>query len=251
METLSPYGLSHLLSGGSSVVLGVVVLLLAMSLATWYVIAAKVWQHRRLRRAATLFEQRLRTARSFEALATVLEQRSAQDAFARLACDGLDAAVRFHRCAGPSEREDAHCSEFITRALRGGIGREAARLESGLTLLASTSSTAPFIGLFGTVWGIYHALVGIGVGGQTTLEAVAGPVGEALIVTALGLAVAIPAALAYNFAVRANRLVLARLDGLAHDLHAFLVMGVPFGDRPTTASVAPRPASVAEPLSVN
>ena len=97
-------------------------------------------------------------------------------------------------------------------------------------MLASVGSTAPFVGLFGTVWGVYHALVAIGVSGQGTLDRIAGPVGEALIMTALGLAVAIPAVLAYNALVRSNRLVLARLDAFAHDLFAFLTTGVHFNE---------------------
>ena len=105
------------------------------------------------------------------------------------------------------------------------IDEETARLESGLTVLASVGSTAPFVGLFGTVWGVYHALINIGMSGQGTLDKVAGPVGEALIMTALGLAVAIPAVLAYNAFVRSNRMVLAELDAFAHDLFAFLTTG--------------------------
>ena len=109
------------------------------------------------------------------------------------------------------------------------IDENTARLESGLTILASIGSTAPFIGLFGTVWGVYHALVAIGVSGQGTLDKVAGPVGEALIMTALGLAVAIPAVLAYNTMVRSNRIVLAQLDAFAHDLFALLTTGARMG----------------------
>ncbi len=105
------------------------------------------------------------------------------------------------------------------------IGQESAKLETGLTILASVGSVAPFVGLFGTVWGIYHALVSISVSGQATLDKVAGPVGEALIMTALGLAVAIPAVLAYNALVRSNRNLLAQLESFAHDLHILLTTG--------------------------
>jgi biopolymer transport protein ExbB len=132
--------------------------------------------------------------------------------------------------------------EFLTRAMRRAIEEDTARLESGLTLLASVGSTAPFVGLFGTVWGVYHALVAIGLSGQGTLDKVAGPVGEALIMTALGLAVAIPAVLAYNTFVRSNRLVLARLDAFAHDLFAVLTTGSHLGD--TSAVVTLKPAAV-------
>ena len=118
-------------------------------------------------------------------------------------------------------------SERVTRALRQAINQAAARLEAGLTFLASVGSTAPFVGLFGTVWGIYHALINIAASGQIAIDKVAGPVGEALIMTAFGLAVAIPAVLAYNAFTRVNRLLLAQLDGFAHDLHAFVTTGAP------------------------
>jgi biopolymer transport protein ExbB len=111
--------------------------------------------------------------------------------------------------------------------LRQAINEAAARLEAGLTFLASVGSTAPFVGLFGTVWGIYHALIGVAASGQIAIDKIAGPVGEALIMTAVGLAVAIPAVLAYNAFTRVNRLLLAQLDGFAHDLHAFVTTGAP------------------------
>jgi biopolymer transport protein ExbB len=116
-------------------------------------------------------------------------------------------------------------SESVTRALRSQIVRTQAGIEQGLTFLASVGSTSPFIGLFGTVWGIYHALVGLSGATQVVLDKVAGPVGEALIMTAAGLFVAIPAVLAYNALTRGNRVVMAQLDGFAHDLHAFLTTG--------------------------
>ena len=111
-------------------------------------------------------------------------------------------------------------------------------MEGGLTLLASVGSTAPFVGLFGTVWGIYHALVAIGMSGAGTLDKVAGPVGEALIMTAIGLAVAIPAVLGYNFIVRANRMTLSRLDSFAHDLFTFLTTGAKIDGQIGAAAVA-------------
>jgi biopolymer transport protein ExbB len=116
--------------------------------------------------------------------------------------------------------------------------QDTARLESGLTVLASVGASAPFVGLFGTVWGVYHALVNIGMSGQSTLDKVAGPVGEALIMTALGLAVAIPAVLAYNFFTRSNRVVLAELDGFAHDLFAFMSTGARVSESVADGKVA-------------
>ena len=122
--------------------------------------------------------------------------------------------------------EAGSSGDFVTRTLRKTIDEETARMESGLTVLASVGATAPFVGLLGTVWGIYHALIAIGMSGAGTLDKVAGPVGEALIMTAIGLTVAIPAVLGYNFLVRSNRMTLARLDAFAHDLFAFLATGV-------------------------
>jgi biopolymer transport protein ExbB len=116
-------------------------------------------------------------------------------------------------------------SDWISRALRNSIDDSTARFQAGLAILASVGSTAPFVGLFGTVWGIYHALVGIGAAGQATIDKVAGPIGEALIMTALGLAVAIPAVLGYNALVRGNKSILTKLNRFAHDLHAYFVTG--------------------------
>src|SRR5690606_1870297 len=142
-----------------------------------------------------------------------LETHRGDDAFSRLAS---------HAVAARGKGD----SEFLTRAMRRIMDEETVRHESGLTALASVGATAPFVGLFGTVWGVYHALVSIGLSGQGTLDKVAGPVGEALIMTAIGLAVAIPAVLAYNAFVRSNRVMLARLDAFAHDLHAVLTTDV-------------------------
>ena len=120
-------------------------------------------------------------------------------------------------------------SDWVTRCLRNSVDDSTARMQAGLAILASAGSTAPFVGLFGTVWGIYHALMSIGLAGQATIDKVAGPIGEALIMTALGLAVAIPAVLGYNALVRANKGVIARLNRFAHDLHAYFVTGARVG----------------------
>src|SRR4029077_17373642 len=177
---------------------------------------------------------------SIAAVESELERRHPDEPFAHLTWHALSA-----RGKGDAE--------FLTRAMRRVIDEDTARLESGLTILASIGSTAPFVGLFGpgsggddpfaglglfgTVWGVYHALAAIGLSGQGTLDKVAGPVGEALIMTALGLAVAIPAVLDYNTFVRANRLLLAQLDSFAHDLYAVLVTGAHVGERGTVLPV--------------
>jgi biopolymer transport protein ExbB len=139
-------------------------------------------------------------------------------------------AANCHRhCETAGSQLGAHFSlpEQMERALRQQLSCIQAGMENGLTVLATTGATAPFVGLFGTVWGIYHALVAIGISGQAALEKVAGPVGEALIMTAAGLAVALPAVFAYNAFTRTNRVVLADLDAFAHDLHAFFTVGKP------------------------
>jgi biopolymer transport protein ExbB len=146
---------------------------------------------------------------SLAAVERELQQHGADDPFSRLVHQGFAACDQYRRRDRERLIEAGSAEEFLTRALSRAIERESARLESGLTFLASVSASAPFIGLFGTVWGIYHALIAIGLSGQGTLDKVAGPVGEALIMTALGLAVAIPAVLAYNAFTRANRILLS------------------------------------------
>lgn len=145
--------------------------------------------------------------------------------FLCLASHAIHAHNRLTNRSGLKLDEKGSVDAFVTRTIRKVIDEETAQLENGLTVLASVGSTAPFVGLFGTVWGVYHALVGIGLSDGVTVNRIAGPVGEALIMTGLGLAVAIPAVLAYNGFVRSNRVYLARLDAFAHDLFTFLSTG--------------------------
>ncbi|MBI4998367.1 MAG: MotA/TolQ/ExbB proton channel family protein, partial [Rhodocyclales bacterium] len=156
--------------------------------------------------------------------------------FAHMAAAGAAAAQAHAQHGARGIGAGVSQSESVTRALRSQIVRTQAGIEQGLTFLASVGSTSPFIGLFGTVWGIYHALVGLSGATQVVLDKVAGPVGEALIMTAAGLFVAIPAVLAYNALTRGNRIVMAQLDGFAHDLHVYLTTGARSG------SVQPVPA---------
>ena len=235
----SNFGLAHLWAQGDTISHGVAAALLLMSIVAWYVILAKAWQHLRIRRAAGTLEAFWAATSLGEAVA-LLAARAPASPLTALAAQGLRAAAHFEQQAGrPAALGSAlDRSELLTRALRQSMGSSTARLEGGLTALASIGSTAPFVGLFGTVWGIYHALIGIGTGGQANLQQITGPVGEALIMTALGLAVAIPAVLAYNALTRANRVVLAELDAFAHDLHAYLVTGARLQP---AASVTPHP----------
>jgi biopolymer transport protein ExbB len=156
----------------------------------------------------------------------------ADNPFRQLAIEGREAAAhhRQHQSAAKPQLHDAmDISDWITRCLRNSIDESTSRLQSGLAILASVGSTAPFVGLFGTVWGIYHALLAIGMAGQASIDKVAGPIGEALIMTALGLAVAIPAVLGYNALVRGNKGITAKLNRFAHDLHAYYVTGARVG----------------------
>ena len=202
------------------------VVLLLMSIATWYLIVTKslqLWRTRReAERALDAFWQAPELAQAIERM------RAAAPAspFYDVAAEGAAARAHHDRHVHGSLAESLDLSEFVTRALRRAVQRASAGLDSGLSVLASVGATAPFVGLFGTVWGIYHALIGIGFTGQATIDKVAGPVGEALIMTAFGIAVAVPAVLAYNFLLRAHRVIAAELDGFAHDLHAYLTTGV-------------------------
>ena len=217
----SPFGLAHLWSQGDFVTRAVALLLLAMSLASWVVILVKALD---LRRHAA---QARRTEAFWHAgnLAEGLERLGTEpgNEFHALAVAGRDATD--HRSAQPQLHDSLDVSDWVTRCLRNSIDEATARLQAGLAVLASVGSTAPFVGLFGTVWGIYHALLSIGASGEATIDKVAGPVGEALVMTALGLAVAIPAVLGYNALVRGNKGIVMKLNRFAHDLHAYYVTG--------------------------
>ena len=219
-------GFAHFLSQTDAVGRIVLFLLLTLSVASWYLILTKGLANLLAGRRAAAFLRQFWAAGSLAEVSAMLAQRPLDSAFAELAQQALGATddggsqhglQRLAAAGGPGE--------FLTRVLRNGIDQEAARVEHGLTLMASAGSAAPYVGLFGTVWGIYHALVQIGMSGQGTLDKVAGPVGEALIMTALGLAVAIPAVLAYNAFNRRNRIWLAKLDAFAHDLYALMTVG--------------------------
>ncbi len=228
---LNELGFAHFLAHTDGVGKLVLTALLLLSVASWYLIVTRALANTLAKRRAAKFLAGFWDAPSLREVSTALAAQPVDNAFAELAQQALQAA-------SDSEAHNPHklaaaggLGEFLTRVLRNGIDQEAARVEHGLTVLASAGSAAPYVGLFGTVWGIYHALVQIGAsaisGGQGTLDKVAGPVGEALIMTALGLAVAIPAVLAYNAFNRRNRMWLARLDAFAHDLYVLTTVGAP------------------------
>ena len=218
----SQFGIANVWIQGDFVTRAVAILLLAMSLASWIVILIKALDIIR-------FKKHARAAKDFwhsEDFAAGLAQLGTDPAnpFRPLALEGREATAH-HRNTKVQLHDTLDVSDWVTRCLRNCIDEFTARIQSGLAILASVGSTAPFIGLFGTVWGIYHALLAIGTSGQSTIDKVAGPIGEALIMTALGLAVAIPAVLGYNALVRGNKSILNRLNSFAHDLHAYFVTG--------------------------
>jgi biopolymer transport protein ExbB len=218
----SQLGLITLWNQGDWVTKSVAILLLGMSLASWIVILIKALDIFKFKSLAGRTESFWHSA-DFESGMTTLGN-PVENPFVQLARSGQEATAH-HRHTQTQLHDALDISDWISRALRNSIDDSTARFQSGLAVLASVGSTAPFVGLFGTVWGIYHALMGIGTSGQATIDKVAGPIGEALIMTALGLAVAIPAVLGYNALVRGNKSILTKLNRFAHDLHAYFVTG--------------------------
>lgn len=227
-QTVANQGLNlaHYWAQGDAVSHAVAYVLLAMSILSWYYILSKTWSSWRIRRSAGALESFWKAPTFNDAIAAI-RQSDSEDVYTPLAVQSAEAANIKAQEGSLNAATDP--SELITRTLRQEINRVSARLENGLTLLASVGSTAPFVGLLGTVWGIYHALIAVSASGTIQIDKVAGPVGEALIMTALGLAVAIPAVLAYNAFTRVNRVTLAELDAFAHDLHAYLTTGTRIG----------------------
>lgn len=225
MDAQQTVGFAHFLQQTDGLGKAIFALLLLMSAMTWYLIMAKAWTWLLVRHRTRRFLGIFWNSPSLQAVETHLEEHHPDEPFSHITWHAIVAARHHQRHGANKLDESGSAGEFLTRSMRRVIDEETARFEAGLTVLASIGSTAPFIGLFGTVWSIYHALINIGMSGQGTLDKVAGPVGEALLMTAAGLAVAIPAVLAYNAMVRSNRLVLARLDSFAHDLFVFLTTG--------------------------
>ena len=226
---VSPYGLESLWAQGDFVTKGVAVLLVAMSIASWYVIVTKALQLMQYRRAARAAGHEFWDATSLsEGTATL----GSGNPFASIADAGVT-AMRHHEAHKGHLHDELSVSDWVTLSLRQAIDETSAKLQTGMAVLASVGSTAPFVGLFGTVWGIYHALVAIGTSGQASIDKVAGPVGEALIMTALGLAVAIPATFGYNALVRGNKSLIAKMNKFGFDLHALFVTGARANDTNT------------------
>jgi biopolymer transport protein ExbB len=232
------YGIAHLWAQGDWVIRGATLLLLGLSVASWAVMlgkGARLWRH--ARGFATLQREFWHTP---GARRRAWPASAGEHPLVRVAAAALQADARYP-ARGPASGGALSPDEWLSRTLQAALEGEAARQHEGLPLLASVSSTAPFIGLFGTVWGIYHALLAIGASGEASLDRVAGPVGEALAMTALGLAVAIPATFGYNLLTRYGRAQLATLRQFGRDLQLWLVTGV----APVSASFEPAPGEPA------
>ena len=235
-DALKQMGVDHLLQemlsnpGDYVVQLSVALTLVIMSAMSWYWIVINFIKNARLRGSADRVVSTFWETPNAQDAIRFMEEQNKSEPFSKIALDAAQAAAHHQRHEGSRLVESLNRSEFVDRALRQAVTRESSGLENGLTVLATVGSTAPFVGLLGTVWGIYGALIKIGATGQASIDAVAGPVGEALIMTAVGLFVAIPAVLAYNFFVRLNRVTNNKFDTFAHDLHDFFATGSRVGE---------------------
>jgi len=215
-NTTNPYGLHALWLQGDWVAKGTLFILAAMSLGSWTIIFVKLWEQHRLSREGRQTHPSFWKAPSLQ---DGMARLSTHGVYRYIAQSGLDASAHHEGTL----TENIDLNTWITLSIQRAVDQVHSRLQNGLTFLATVGSTAPFVGLFGTVWGIYHALTHIGVSGQVSIDRVAGPVGEALIMTALGLAVAVPAVLGYNGLVRRNKVVMESIRSFGADLHAVLI----------------------------
>jgi biopolymer transport protein ExbB len=211
----NPYGLEALWKGSDAITKTVLVILLSMSIGSWYIIVVKLLEQAKIGRQAKKTTDNFWSAGSVQQGAENLEGSSP---FRFIAEAGIEATKKHDGLL-----QHVGFNEWVTLSIQRAIERIQSRLQGGLAFLATVGSTAPFVGLFGTVWGIYHALTAIGVAGQASIDKVAGPVGEALIMTAIGLAVAVPAVLGYNWLVRRNKSVLDDVRAFGSDLHSVIL----------------------------
>ncbi len=215
----NPYGLEALWKGGDLVAKITLAILVIMSVGSWYIIITKVYEQGKMGAQARAAEKTFWKAPTVQEGAAGLKKSSP---YRFIAETGIEASSKH---TGLLEKVDMN--EWITMSIQRAIDNVHSRTQDGLAFLATVGSTAPFVGLFGTVWGIYHALTAIGIAGQASIDKVAGPVGEALIMTAFGLAVAVPAVLGYNWLIRRNKNAMDRVRSFGADLHAVLLSNAP------------------------
>jgi biopolymer transport protein ExbB len=230
----NPYGLEALWKQGDFVSRGTLIILIIMSMGSWYIMFVKVYEQMKLFRQAKIVQDSFWQAGSVN---EGLNQLKEGTAFRYIGESGVKASE--HHEGKLLQQIDLNT--WITMSIQRAVDNVSSRLQDGLAFLATVGSTAPFVGLFGTVWGIYHALTAIGIAGQASIDKVAGPVGEALIMTAFGLAVAVPAVLGYNWLVRRNKVALESLRAYGADLHMVLMSGganVRRGPAPAPQAVA-------------
>lgn len=215
----NPYGLDALWKGGDFVARGTLIILVIMSMGSWYILITKLIDHLRLSGQAKEARSKFWKSASVPAGIATLAATSPYRFIAETGANSTQ-----HHDGALLEKIDLNT--WITMSIQRAVEKVQSRLQDGLAFLATVGSTAPFVGLFGTVWGIYHALTAIGIAGQASIDKVAGPVGEALIMTAIGLAVAVPAVLGYNFLVRRNKGAMEEVRSFSSDLHSVLLSGV-------------------------
>jgi len=224
----NPYGLMAALEQGGTIAWATFIILVVMSAASWYILFVKLFEQQKIinqgKRARTTFWQ----SANLREGAAKLEKNSA---YRQIVDDALIAQEQHNKLTDPIDQHD-----WMMGSLARSQGAIASKLSNGMALLATVGSTAPFVGLFGTVVGIYRALIKIGSSGQASIDAVAGPVGEALIMTAIGLVVAVPAVMAYNWLMRRNKSVLEELARFTNDVHGYMMSGGSV--KPVTAAAA-------------
>ncbi len=227
----NPYGLEALWSQGDFVSRGTLVILVIMSMGSWYIMFVKVYEQ------AKVFKQAKTVQANFWGAGSINEgiQALKEGTPYRYIAESGVKATQHHE---GKLLEQIDLNTWITMSVQRAVDNVASRLQDGLAFLATVGSTSPFVGLFGTVWGIYHALTAIGIAGQASIDKVAGPVGEALIMTAFGLAVAVPAVLGYNWLVRRNKVAMEQLRAFGADLHMVIMGG-------SVRRPAPAPAAAA------
>jgi biopolymer transport protein ExbB len=227
-EALQQMGFSHMVQNFDIVGWVVFITLIIMSVGSWWYTVVNAINNARISSNADRVVETFWSIKNPREARQFLDEQKPSEPFSNIALDALDAASHQE---GNALAQSLSKAEFVDRALRQAVTRESSNMENGLTWLATVGATAPFIGLLGTVWGIYHALIRISASGSASIDVVAGPVGEALIMTAFGLFVAIPAVLAYNAFNRSNRNIYSKFDTFAHDLHDFFATGSRIGSK--------------------